>query len=160
MKKDDVECRNENLLEVVRDDMNGKVVLGQRAIANLIIRNIQKIMTLLKDTRQESNNEELVALLEGHLQRDKFLGFNSISKLIDRILPELSTLGEELSDDEEENNNMLKTLLVEMMEEKVDGFDTDKKLSLDKWVSFLMELNPTELSNVNNTIKLVQKNPY
>ena len=72
------------------------------------------------------------------------------------MLPELSlsALYEQQSDEEEENDNMLKDNLARMM--KRHDFDTDKKLSLDKWVSFLMKLNPTELSNVNNTIKLVR----
>ena len=72
------------------------------------------------------------------------------------MLPELSlsALYEQQSDEEEENDNMLKDNLARMM--KRHDFDTDKKLSL----SFLMKLNPTELSNVNNTIKLVQRNPY
>ena len=158
MKKDDEECEDEHLLELVKEGMNGNTMLGENAIANLIIENEAEIMALLlRDAPRESKNKEVVALLERKLGRDDILGFNSTSQLINHMLPELSTLYEQQSDEEEENDNMLKDNLARMM--KRHDFDADKKLSLDKWVSFLMELNPTELSNVNNTIKLVQKNP-
>lgn len=160
MKKDDEECTNENLLEVVVDSMKmgDKSMLGPHAIANLIINNKDEMFALLmKDSPRESNNGELVALLEGHLGRGQYLGFNSTSRIINRMLPELSTLYEQQSDDDEEIDNRLKDLLVKMLKHRKF---TDKKLSVDKWVSFLMKLKPDELSIIKQTCQSVQKNPY